>query len=360
MEMLMYARKRCCLPFVAVVLAGLTACGNVEKLKELVSSQSADEKQEGEAEKAVASAEEEGLPEWEGSRLFLARLEALMEGYQPVLPAIEDQTDLLKCVTDYQFTANAKLKASRKTLADKKAKSEKAREKASKDFQDKRHLQYRIDVDWEKRVADKVVYGCWDKEDYYWERGTRRRDCTEYYQSWRLRSASDSFGNTEYTEEGQGLYSQTETPEPPELMKRMEADELETPERFHCRVNEVKADAIYGCWDSDYHEWDADYGAWNCHKIDGHWKVRKHKGTELLCDTSGTALSIKLPGEWEDAVAVNRGDVVSAPLKDASIDPSGVLRMSKEMSWILAATAESLQLETTAECLSVEEILAAK
>ena len=59
---------------------------------------------------------------------FLAELEALMQDYQPVLPAITDNTDLLKCVTDYQVSSNKDLKARSKLLNKQRQNSQRERQ----------------------------------------------------------------------------------------------------------------------------------------------------------------------------------------------------------------------------------------
>jgi hypothetical protein len=336
----------------------LAACGpNQEELAQMMQDQIELEKQRAIDEEAAAlAAAEAALTPAERSQRFLALLEKLMEGYQPSLPNVVDDTDKLKCVTSYQMTNNKHLKASARKLEKDKQKSEKSRDKAREAFYAKLYLQFRIDSGWESRVSNEATYRCYDRDGWEWyDASVHRSDCTDYYDSWRLRSASDEFGNTEYSGKGIGLYSGTETPGKPELMKRIEASATTVPERFYCAVTEVKDDARWGCW--GYDSWE-DAGYYDCRDWDYTWTIREKKGVEITCDGPGRSSGVYFHGEMASAIDVNRGDTISVPLSGTALDPTGVLGHTKDGNWRLNATPETILMEEKAQCPAIAEIVA--
>lgn len=267
------------------------------------------------AELEKQKAEEAAKSEWERSNDFLAELDRLMSDYKPQLPEVRDDTDVLACVTEAGLAQNENLKAASSALYADVRKGQKAREEAERAFERRRWLQYRFDMDWAKRIATKEIPPqevC--REDYWGD-----------YNCWVTPAKHlDAFGNDDYDRQGQHLYSRTETPDKPELMKRVEAAGLAIPERFWCKVEQASVG-------------------------------QESDGWPLLVACKGNVTSfITVRG---DAPSVNIGDIVSVPLKDTAFDPMGVLaKVGDGRTWQITATSDTLKLETPAECPSDETI----
>ncbi len=317
-------QRRLLLPATALALS---ACGpSDQEVKAMMDARVAQLQQRLEAEKILKTdaelerqtAAEAAKGEWERSNDFLAALNGLMVDYQPQLPELSDDTDVLHCVTEAGLMSDANLTAARNALLADVRRAQQARDDAERAFERRRWLQYRLDVDWAKRVASREVpamqtcgANAWGEQVCWMQRA-------------RL---VDDFGNDDYDAPRQYLYSRTQTPEPPELMRRIEAAALKVPERFWCMVQQASVDK----------------GA---------------AGAQVMVACRGTVTSfIALRGTLP---ALNIGDVVSVPLRGAAFDPIGVLaKVGDGSSWQVTATKDSLKLESPAECPS-DEVIALK
>jgi hypothetical protein len=98
------------LPAAAGLMAG---CGpSEEEIQKLMDARVGSLQQRLEVEKVIKTddeleklkSEEAAKTERERSGNFLASLDKLMDDYAPPLPEVKDDTDLLACVTDAEFT----------------------------------------------------------------------------------------------------------------------------------------------------------------------------------------------------------------------------------------------------------------
>ncbi len=232
---------------------------------------------QSEEERLAEEAAETAKPAWVRSMDFLAKLDELMADYQPVLPDEVDNTDVLRCVTNYEMSVDRDLKSGARTLVKQAEASERAREKEREDFERSKWVQYRIDYLWEQRVGTVAVNDCWLSDHYgpgapgpagcWWGCGgpkTCPRSVCNYCAPCQQPCSMDNcyewskdpsfpkytpkirfYGEEEapwhrYSQEGTHRYSGSETPAPPELMKRIESSGLDIPARFHCKVVDAR------------------------------------------------------------------------------------------------------------------------
>jgi hypothetical protein len=267
---------------------------------------------ETKAEAARRAAEEAAKVDWQRSADFLAQLDRLMADYEPNLPPVSDDTNILACITNAGFAADPGLKAAQAALyADLRA-SERNRAEVREAFERRRWLQYRIDYDWQNRVASSFT--------------PPEEVCDRWGDCWtRPGRHVDASGGGDYDFAGQALYSRTTTPEMPELMKRIAAEGVEVPERFYCKVES------------------SDLG----NKADGYPLF-------VGCASSRVTAYLRIVGAMSPPHA---GDILSVPLRDKVISPAVLSKGNGDpRPWVLRALADETKLETPAECPSDETI----
>lgn len=260
------------------------------------------------------------------SLAFLVRLDELMKDYAPQLPAVDNKSDVLRCVTsDAAKSPDLQKVASALKQQTEAAKQERKR-KESEFFSSLYPLAFHYDLDWQTRKGAAIppTHGCGESEgkidNIMWLEGIDANDCRSHAPNWtwRLRTSGRPPWFT---------YTGSETPptQPPELMRRMAAANINAPPRFSCRVDDVVTE-----------------------------KDRK----EIKCVSSGTVTSLRVSG---DLKAVNAGDLVSVPLAATKHDPDGVLFKNvavKNGGWVVDVDGVSLTVDAAATCPSMEEILA--
>ncbi len=161
---------------------------------------------------------------------FLARLDGLMASYRPVLPEVVDAGDRFRCVTEAQASADPELKKARRKAKSETRKSERARQQAADEF---RRRGFEVAYTWAKDLSGYTVpekMGCTDGI------GTWRLDLT-YSQCmflgafWRAKTTRPAYPNGEL----------------PELMRRMQAENVALPEVLHCIVDQIAANGEIVC-----------------------------------------------------------------------------------------------------------------
>lgn len=270
------------------------------------------------------------------SLAFLGHLDALMKDYRPSLPPVEDEGDILRCVTTEAAQSNAELTKAKATLNAHTAAAKKERARREDDFYKTIYpVAFRIDLDWRTRKTAPVpatwrcfntsFNGYWDIRVGTWAPATgqfqTKEGCDNHY----------GFEWRQFTPARPAvyLYSNSETPptRPPELMRRLETAKLAVPQRFSCRVADVT--------------------------LLGERRLVKCHGTS----TAALRLS-GAPGS-----TLNVGDEVSVPLADTHRDPDGVLiripQPGSEAVWTVDADVATLRVDRAAKCPRVEEITSA-
>jgi hypothetical protein len=316
-------------------LFSLIGCGNGEEIEKLRAEMEALKKElvdenviKSEKEKADLEAAEASKPEWARSKDFLASLDKLMENYQPVLPDEVDNTDLLRCTTDYELSQDPDLKKGARGLIAQKKKSTKDRSKKAREFNRGKWIQYRIDYGWESREIkrparhDCYANGRWqDVSRSLCSRWNRRR-FLGYRWSWKVKTAERP---------PIGFYSREEAPyRPPELMTRIRDAQITVPDRFYCKVENA---------------------------------IKKGSGVRVHCQgevAKGAYISVA-----GFMAKVHKGDVISVPLKGTQREPDGLLRKKDgrvdgrtRKVWVIDADASAVQVDEPATCPSREAILA--
>jgi hypothetical protein len=267
---------------------------------------------------------------------FLSSLEKLMDGYQPQLPALDDATDVLRCLTSDALASKPELAAARGTLEKRRAESERVRASAYAEFAKLAPVQFRIDYGWKtRRVERPPVYGCWYSGSMAapagWHPGTKsqcdswsnygdncqQQDCAvgqPIHGDWKIKVPGKP---------AVALYTQREDQyQPPELMKRIESAGITVPPRFSCRVADVE----------------------------GMKDLR-----QVACVGGSRPVMLRISGKMAE---VNVGDTVSVPLANAQRDPDGVLSMSTDgRTWIVDGDGAQLTVDKAAQCPSTDEIL---
>jgi hypothetical protein len=278
---------------------------------------------------------------------LLSSFNRLMEGYEPAPPPAENKDDALRCATDQAAKSDKSLgEVVAKARAAREA-AEKARRVVERDFRERvRPLNHRIDYDWRTHGRKQPAqYGCWAFSSgggtvpgWVTRPGYDRSasDCAAFSRTagnfgyaietdWRVRVPEGPFRFT---------YSETtDAPTmPPELMRRIDLAKLAVPERFVCRVENVRPSDSFAV---------------------------------VLCRAPlEPAPVVRLTG---DAPSINIGDVVSVPLRDARRDPDGVLlkwdggaalRVPKgaPLRWTLDADGQNVRVEQAAVCPTRDEI----
>lgn len=249
------------------------------------------------------------------SQAFLDTIAALMQGYEPGLPEIDDPSEVLRCLTTEAIEADSMLSKAVTGLKRTQQHAEDARTKAAETALNRLPLEYRLDLGWQDRVEmTEAKYGCLQ---------------------WQVEVSISGYGRNKRTCAKRGLISASKpvSPEaplypngPPELMKRLESAAISVPDRFHCRVASVEPEAAYravGCADA----------------------VQLHLFGEGSSSPSG----------------VNKGDVVSVPLAGVRHDPHGVLWRSfgDQGGWVVDVDAKTLVVEDRAVCPTTSEVLLA-
>jgi hypothetical protein len=261
---------------------------------------------------------------------FIGELTGLMADYEPELPDQVDNTDLLRCVTTEKRTGDSGLERLWKSLEKERKASAKERKQTKRDFFKRIYpVNFRIDYDWKNRTGLKkeVVYGCYEGGSWSGPQGSRSA-CINWcddYSCWRLRT------NRWVETPGIYLYSNNATPEPPELMKRMKAAGVQTPERFYCVVK------------------------------DAFTKGKKEPTHWITCESPWEdEPQLRLSASRSD---VRRGDLVSVPLAGVK-RPEGVLlkvhKRWKTYLWTVDVVANTLKIEEkTTACPDPKEVAGA-
>jgi|GEM_PF-5099591 len=317
-------------------------------LIEPASEELAPSAREGTAESSPAEAVDPVVE----SALFLAALDTLMSGYEPIanptteLPVATNDTDILRCVTDLEAKGEPSLQRVRRTLDRSRQASDRERDRAvqTRQREAKRIREivlpanHALDLGWRGRHALKITYGCWSRSDRNWNPyGNSWVNCcaddgSECHrewgsQNWRIKDVED--------DPERFRYSYAADPTPPELLTRLERAGVEIPERFYCLVTNVSAD-VPTVWK--------------------HQTADREAHRRVACaspSTSAPSLLLTGPG-----TTLHIGDVVSVPLREVELDPNGVLRRDED-GWVLEAADGTAVLEAPATCPSNEEILAA-
>ena len=320
----------------AVGISTLLSCGNNDEM-EALQSEMVTLKQRLVEQNVIKSDEEQAKldemeaskPEWARAMDFLASLDKVMADYQPVLPDEVDNTDLLRCTTEHEFSLDPDLKKGARGLQQQKRASTKERSKKARDFNRGKWVQYRLDYGWEAReISRPARHACYSGGR--WKDYLSRSTCSKWNrrrflgQSWSWREKSPERPPI-------GVYSREVAPyKPPELMRRVQGAGIEVPERFKCKVEEAKP---------------------------------KGKEVRIYCkgDVAKGAY-IRVPGAMNK---VHKGDVISVPLKGSRREPDGVLQKKDgrvdgrtRKVWVLDADASTLQVDEPATCPSRDDILA--
>jgi hypothetical protein len=272
------------------------------------------------ADREAASKSEAEKPDWERSNDFIRQLSKLMEGYDPKLPVIQDDTNVLECASTAAYKNDQSLVVAAKVLSSDVERARKNQNRIKRNFERRRFLQYRIDLNWEQRVASQAsAWRCTEGSDWIDSADTCRYYDGDWYQI-----ISDAFGNDEYDAVGQHLYSRDTIPQPPELMKRMEAAQMVPVERLHCRVTDI----VYG---------------------------PEREGSPQLIQCDGDVLRLRVFGA---ASLAHIGDVLSAPLAGTHRNPEGVLAKTagRDAYWRLDLPGSDLKVESSVACKSDEQI----
>lgn len=324
-----------------------------------------------EEEKQAEMAVEEAKPAWEKSMDFLAELDALMAGYQPTLPDEVDNTDVLRCTTDYELDVDKELKLGARALVKQAQASAKAREKRLRDFEKSKWVQYRIDYGWESRngvnpIKDcffSILEPCWrgcagpktcdgwrecpydGMQGCYQQYDNGNGSYADQYVPKVRYYAEEGAPSYRYGEEGTNRYSRTTTPDKPELMKRIEAADLAIPNRFTCKVENARLEKDH---------------------------------VMVQCKGNQPALThLRLSGE--PPRMIRRGDLVSVPIGTESVDPISMkavqgasdsvegtvtkdeVRIDRRdhRVWLIHADGAALSFDELGECPAREDILEA-
>jgi len=267
---------------------------------------------------------------------FLAKLDALMKDYVAPLPASEDKTDMLRCVTSDATSNDPDLQKVATAIKQRAAAATRERKRKEAEFYKTVYpLAFHYDLDWRTRKGTAVpdVYGCWEDEiqksfldSDSWDQATckrtgKTRDVAGHWLNyvWKVKTPGRGAWFT-YTN------SDTAPTNSPELMRRIEVASIKVPERFSCRVDDVIAE----------------------------------KEQKLLrCRSNRVAASIRVTGSLK---AVNVGDLVSVPLAGTKRDPDGVLFKTvadKNPTWIIDADGAAFTIDAAATCPSVADIVTA-
>lgn len=265
----------------------------------------------------AAAAPESPRPPHLLSLEFLAKLDALMEGYVPTLPTDADQSDMLRCSTKDEIASNKELSKIASLMKGKDA----ARAKALLELERNRWMQYRIDYSFATRSSSHPEVRCCSYQGQC--QPANYCDNPRPGEGWVV---------TVPARPDTGLYSgkpfaAPDGPQPPELMKRIKSAGLPIPDRFSCLVSDV---------------------------------VPNKSGKRIACTADKlVGPSIRVAGNLP---SLHIGDVVSVPLKDTKRDPDGVLLKEKqesEIAWVVDADGASVKVESPAVCPSIEQIVAA-
>jgi len=237
---------------------------------------------------------------WKQSLDFLARLDKLMDGYSPKPTSIPDDS-ILQCFTSHELNQDKDLRSFSKTLKGTIKQATNQNKRLETTFrQTTLPLNYRIDYDWQSKMAKK------DRNKY--------------------------------------LYSNGIEPTMPELMNRITSRNVEVPERIYCKVSDM------------------------------YTKTRRRSKPVHWVTCNGTTKdgailehsSVKLPSEGEllalalttDKLNVNPGDVISAPLRDATITNGPVLVRGRT-GWLMNVDTKTVVVaEKYHKCENQEERLA--
>lgn len=289
------------------------------------------------------------------SLAFLDQLEDLMRNYKPELLATHDAADPLRCVTTEAFDVDPQLRATRSKLTRRLDETAKNRSDQERLFWASVYpVAFRIDYDWKTRKTSEILaeYGCFNQPGPQW--GGQGNG---FYPGWaprlKTKEACEGYGGGDFHWRIKGpgkpsvfLYSGTADPpaNPPELMRRMTAAGLATPQRFSCRV----ADA-----------------------------APASGRTIIKCEPRAGGSQLRMAGESK---RVNVGDLISVPLADVRREPDGVLlrvptqRSSTTRSsyssddsaasrgrfvWMVDADWSTATVDASASCPSTDEVLSA-
>lgn len=245
----------------------------------------------------LAGLSDDGVAKAEATISAFAALRDLMSGYSPKLPQIKD-TNILQCTTKKSREDDAELSKLWKSFERERRDTKKERRRLKREFAKRiEPPNYHLDYDWQSRMGFTRVdiYGCWDSDDYEWTNYSRG-DCTSSYEHWKFRSVRYNESDSIY------LYSNSETAQPTELMKRMEAEGSEAVERAYCVVDDYDSKRVKGQDEPD------------------HW-----------VECMGHDFRILLSAATLD---VGRGDLISVPVANVKRPGGGVLRRkSVGSSW---------------------------
>jgi len=260
------------------------------------------------------------------SQLYFERLTRIMKDYEPGLPQVVDNTDLLRCLTSETIGNDADMRRLDKSLVKQREQSKKERKKIERNFYERVYMvNFRVDHDWRTRpgFVKKKRYSCWDRDDQRYYNRITRSECTASYHRWRLRSSK-------WVETASvNLYSGAERPSKPELMQRMDAEKIPTPDRHYCTIRSVerKMKTQYGC---------KEYGRWQreirhrreCDELGGDWRLRAKVPTDsvvIVCashrrtDDPSFVVHAAIP----EITSLRIGDVISIPQGRArEVDPA--------------------------------------
>ncbi len=350
------------LPFLCLAGCGPSAEEIAQTIDERVEARLVEERLiKSEDERQAEAAVEAAKPEWERSMDFLADLDELMAGYSPTLPDEVDNTDVLRCTTDYELGVDNELKTGARSLVKQAEASARARDKQRKDFEKNKWVQYRVDYSWESRNGTSPVAGCRFEayQPYCWRGcvgpntcdGSHEchykgmKGCREQYDNGKGNFADQYVVKTRYyaeadapsyrySENGMNRYSRTTTPERPELMKRIDSEQLAIPERFHCKV--VNA--------------------------------RKEKDQMMIqCKGDDPVLThLQITGDLTQMV--HRGDQVSVPIGTGKASQAVDGTITKDeirigrvdyRVWLIHANGDALVFDELGECPTREAILEA-
>lgn len=145
----------------AVPVWAFSGCRGDERVRQLIDDRlvekgliKAEKKQPIGLDGGIAQSAAQVEPEnpAKASALFLAKMERLMEGYEPDLPTTVDDSDLLRCLTQYAIQSDMSLKEISKQIRKSKEQSSAEINKKRKEFyNDIYPRNFRIDYDWETR-----------------------------------------------------------------------------------------------------------------------------------------------------------------------------------------------------------------
>ena len=260
------------------------------------------------------------------SQKYFEKLTQLMEDYEPGLPKIVDNTDLLRCLTSEVIGNDADMRRLDKSLVKQREQSREERRKIKRNFYERVYeVNFRIDHDWRSRAGftKKKRYGCWDRDDGRYYDYITRSDCTSSYQRWRLRSSR--WVKTSDV----NLYSGTARPAKPELMKRITAESVRTPSRHYCSIRSVEREmkSQYGC--KEYGRWQS--GIRNrreCDSSGGQWRLRAKLPTDsvvIVCESTRHTdqPSFVVHAAIPKVTSLRIGDVISIPQgQSRGVDPA--------------------------------------